>query len=63
MPGIHSPLWNFVTEAIGTFVLLFVLLSFGKTPTEVGPLAVALLVVAIGATPRRTHRLRHQPGA
>ena len=50
MPTIHSPLWNVVTEAIGTFVLVFVILSFGKTPTEVGPLAVALLVVAIGAS-------------
>jgi glycerol uptake facilitator protein len=47
---IPSTWWNVATEAIGTFVLLFVLLSFGKTPTEVGPLAVALLVVAIGAS-------------
>ena len=39
-----------VTEVIGTFVLVFVLLSLGKTPTEVGPLAVALLVVVIGAS-------------
>jgi glycerol uptake facilitator protein len=50
MPGIHAPLWNFLTEAIGTFVLVFVILALGKTPTEVGPLAVALLVVAIGAS-------------
>jgi glycerol uptake facilitator protein len=50
MPTIPSNAWNFVTEMIGTFVLVFVLLSFGKTPTEVGPLAVALLVVAIGAS-------------
>lgn len=50
MPSIFAPAWNFVTEMIGTFVLIFVLLSFGKTPTEVGPLAVALLVVAIGAS-------------
>lgn len=50
MPTIYSPRWNFVTEMIGTFVLVFVILSFGKTPTEVGPLAVALLVVGIGAS-------------
>lgn len=50
MPAIRSVGWNAVTEVIGTFVLVFVILSFGKTPTEVGPLAVALLVVAIGAS-------------
>jgi glycerol uptake facilitator protein len=47
---IPAPFWNVMTEVIGTFVLVFVILSFGKTPTEVGPLAVALLVVAIGAS-------------
>ncbi len=47
-PAIRSYGWNFVTEVIGTFVLVFVILCFGKTPTQVGPLAVALLVVAIG---------------
>lgn len=50
MPTIKSHAWNVVTEVIGTFVLVFVILSFGRTPTEVGPLAVALLVVAIGAS-------------
>ena len=50
MPTILSPYWNVVTEVIGTFVLVFVILAFGKTPTEVGPLAVALLVVGIGAS-------------
>ena len=49
-PTISAPLWNVLTEVIGTFVLVFVILAFGKTPTEVGPLAVALLVVAIGAS-------------
>lgn len=49
-PAIRSPLWNVVTETIATFVLLFVILSFDKTPSELGPLAVALLVVAIGAS-------------
>jgi glycerol uptake facilitator protein len=50
MPTIHAPAWNIVTEIVGTFVLVFVILSFGATPTEVGPLAVALLVVGIGAS-------------
>ncbi|MFZ2502654.1 MAG: MIP/aquaporin family protein [Nocardioides sp.] len=50
MPTIASPVWNLVTEIIGTFVLVFVILAFGKTPTEIGPLAVALLVVGIGAS-------------
>ena len=49
-PGIASPVWNVVTEAIVTFVLVFVILAFGKTPTGLGPFAVALLVVGIGAS-------------
>lgn len=50
MPAIRSTPWNLVTEVIGTFVLVFVIISFGKTPSELGPLAVALLVVGIGAS-------------
>ncbi|MBA2443872.1 MAG: aquaporin family protein [Nocardioidaceae bacterium] len=58
-PGIASPVWNVVTEAIGTFVLVFVILSFGPanaaaadagSPAALGPLAVALLVVGIGTS-------------
>lgn len=50
-PGINSPAWNVVTEAIGTFVLVFVIFAFGASdPTGLGPLAVALLVVGIGAS-------------
>jgi glycerol uptake facilitator protein len=49
-PEIRSYGWNFVTEVIGTFVLVFVVLSFGNTPHQLGPLAVALLVVGIGAS-------------
>jgi glycerol uptake facilitator protein len=49
-PEIRSYGWNFVTEVIGTFVLVFVVLSFAKTPSQLGPLAVALLVVGIGAS-------------
>ena len=49
-PAIRSYGWNLVTEIIGTFVLVFVILSFGSTPSGLGPLAVALLVVGIGAS-------------
>ena len=49
-PTIRSYGWNVVTEVIGTFVLVIVVLSFGGTPNELGPLAVALLVLAIGAS-------------
>jgi len=49
-PEIRSPVWNVVTEVIGTFVLVFIIIMFGNTPSELGPLAVALLVVGIGAS-------------
>ena len=47
---IRSRGWNVVTEIIATFVLVFVIIMFGNTPHELGPLAVALLVLAIGAS-------------
>ena len=49
-PAIRSYGWNFVTEFIGTFVLVFWVVVSGKTPTQIGPLAVALLIVGIGAS-------------
>ncbi|WP_153394806.1 MIP/aquaporin family protein [Ornithinicoccus halotolerans] len=49
-PEIRGYGWNLVTEVIGTFVLMFVILWFAGTPQELGPLAVALLVVGIGAS-------------
>nr|WP_309407088.1 MIP/aquaporin family protein [Glutamicibacter sp. PS] len=49
-PAIRSYGWNLVTEIVATFVLVFVIAGFGKTPHGLGPLAVALLVVAIGAS-------------
>lgn len=49
-PAIRSYGWNVVTEVIGTFVLVFVVLSFGNWPGDIGPLAAALLVVGIGAS-------------
>src|SRR5690625_4854892 len=39
-PEIRTKPWNLVTEAIGTFVLVFVIVAFGYTPTGLGPLAV-----------------------
>lgn len=47
-PAIRSYGWNMVTEIFGTFILVFVIAGLGKTPHQLGPLAVALLVVAIG---------------
>jgi glycerol uptake facilitator protein len=49
-PAIRTPAWNLVTEVVGTFVLIFGILASGGTPTQVGPLFVALLVVGIGAS-------------
>ena len=49
-PEIRSRGWNLVTEIIATFVLVLVIQLFGNTPHEMGPLAVALLVVSIGAS-------------
>jgi glycerol uptake facilitator protein len=47
-PAIRNTAWNLVTEIIGTFVLIFLILISGGTPTTVGPLFVALLVIGIG---------------
>jgi glycerol uptake facilitator protein len=49
-PAIRSTPDNLITEIIGTFVLIYIILRFGDTPGELGPLAVALLVVGIGAS-------------
>lgn len=49
-PAIRSYGWNLVTEVLGTFVLVFWVVSAGKSPSGLGPLAVALIVVGIGAS-------------
>ncbi|GAB2451014.1 MIP/aquaporin family protein [Xylanimonas ulmi] len=49
-PNIRSYSWNLVTEAIATFVLVYWVLASGETPAQLGPLAVALVVVGIGAS-------------
>ena len=47
-PAIRHYGWNFVSEFIGTFVLVGWVLVSGKTPAQIGPLAVALVVTVIG---------------
>ena len=53
-PAIRNPMWNFVSEVIGTFVLVFVIFAFAnnKGPAEglasLGALPVAFLVLVIG---------------
>lgn len=49
-PEIRSYAWNLITEIIATFVLVFFVVVSGKTPSGLGPLAVALVVVSIGAS-------------
>lgn len=60
-PAIRNYGWNVITEVIGTFVLVFVVISFGQQPgtatsgspaglAALGALPVALLVVGIGAS-------------
>ncbi|WRS30738.1 MIP/aquaporin family protein [Actinomycetaceae bacterium MB13-C1-2] len=49
-PAIRSYGWNLVTEIIATAVLIGFVMVAGGTPTSVGPLAVALVIVGIGAS-------------
>lgn len=49
-PAVRSYGWNFLTEVVATFVLVFIIIMFGHTPSGLGPLAVALLIVAIGSS-------------
>ncbi|MET0853587.1 MAG: MIP/aquaporin family protein [Microterricola sp.] len=54
-PAIRSYGWNLVTEIIGTFVLVFVVIGFGRNGdagglAALGALPVALLVIGIGAS-------------
>lgn len=51
-PAIRNYAWNLVTEIIGTFVLVFAIIAFtnGKTPTELGALPVAFIVLVIGVS-------------
>ncbi|GAA3588798.1 MIP/aquaporin family protein [Klugiella xanthotipulae] len=54
-PGIRSSGWNLVTEVIGTFVLVLMVMAFGRNGdatglASLGALPVALVVLAIGAS-------------
>ncbi|MCD2442123.1 aquaporin family protein [Agromyces sp. SYSU K20354] len=55
-PGIRNYAWNLITEIIGTFVLVFVVIGFGGGRqgegglAALGALPVALLVVGIGVS-------------
>ena len=54
-PAIRSYGWNLVTEIIGTFVLVFVVIGFGRAGeagglAALGALPVALLVIVIGTS-------------
>lgn len=49
-PAIRSYRWNFLTETVATFVLVFWVVASGKTPSGLGPLAAALIIVSIGAS-------------
>ncbi len=54
-PAIRNYGWNLVTEIIGTFVLVFVVIGFGRQEpggglAALGALPVALLVIGIGAS-------------
>lgn len=49
-PEIRSYGWNLVTEIVATFILVGFVVVSGKTPTELGPLPVALVVLAIGVS-------------
>ena len=51
-PAIRNPVSNFITEVIGTFLLVFGILAFfaneATAATGLGPLLVGLLVLGIG---------------
>jgi glycerol uptake facilitator protein len=44
-PAIRNPVSNMITEIIGTFVLVFVILSFGNSPVDLGPLGRGKFVI------------------
>ncbi len=51
-PAIRNYAWNFITEVIATFVLVFSIIAFtnGKTPAALGALPVAFIVLVIGVS-------------
>ena len=61
-PAIRTYGWNLVTEIIGTFVLVFVILLFGKTADRPRPAARRPAGGRHRRLPRWSDRVRHQPG-
>ncbi|MFU8839561.1 MAG: MIP/aquaporin family protein [Nitriliruptoraceae bacterium] len=49
-PEIRNLPMNFITEAVGTFVLVFVILNFARSPADLGAIPVAFLVLGIGSS-------------
>ncbi|WP_124055318.1 MIP/aquaporin family protein [Arcanobacterium ihumii] len=49
-PAIRNAFWNTLTEIIGTFVLVSWVLVSAGTKSGLGPLGVAIVIVAIGAS-------------
>ena len=55
-PAIRNVVWNLVTEIVGTFVLVFVVIAFGGGRqgdgglAALGALPVAILVIVIGVS-------------
>ena len=46
-PAIRSNFWNLMSEAIGTAILVAWVFLNGGTPTQVGPLGVALVITVL----------------
>jgi glycerol uptake facilitator protein len=51
-PAIRNTPWNLITEIVGTFVLVFVILGIGQgeAPAALGFILVPFLVIGIGAS-------------
>ncbi|QEA31254.1 MIP/aquaporin family protein [Secundilactobacillus malefermentans] len=47
-PAIKSPLFNFLSELIATFVFIFILLNLGDFTQGLKPLIVGLLIAVVG---------------
>lgn len=49
-PAIDSPILNVISEAVGTFILVFVIYLINNNPISdgLGPIAIGLLILALG---------------
>ncbi|MDF7638194.1 aquaporin family protein [Lactobacillus sp. ESL0791] len=48
-PAINAPFWNFVSETIGTFAFIFVLLNLGDFTQGLKPFICGITLAAVGA--------------